>query len=147
MPKLLKQVVVRWKASYIYYFIYFLPVEWMKDVLLGMTSKNLEWIPVSWCEMLTYFGLWLLMPSVATGGNTCAYWDNSDPIHFRGAPFRQHSFMSFSRFDAITKALSFTDHTPSLYRDKFWEVRKMIHSWNWHMSYVFLAVWVSCIRE
>ena len=47
MSKLLKQVVVRGKASYIDYFIYFLPVEWMKDVLLGMTNKNLEGSPVS----------------------------------------------------------------------------------------------------
>ena len=31
IPKLLKQVVVRGKASYIDYFIYCLPVEWMKD--------------------------------------------------------------------------------------------------------------------
>ena len=41
MPKLLKQVVVKGKASYIDYFIYFLAVEWMKYVLLEMTSKNL----------------------------------------------------------------------------------------------------------
>ena len=64
------------KASYIDYFIYFLPVEWMKDILLGMTSKNLEESPVSWFEMLTYIGLWLLMYSVATGRSTRAHLDN-----------------------------------------------------------------------
>ena len=47
MPNLLKQVVVRGEASYIYYFISFLPVDWMKDVLLGMTSNNREGGPVS----------------------------------------------------------------------------------------------------
>ena len=73
MPKILKHVVVRGKASYNDYFIYFLPVEWMKDVFLGITSKNLEGSPVSWVEMLTCLGLWLLMSSVVTGGNTCAY--------------------------------------------------------------------------
>ena len=57
MPDLLKQVVVREKASYIDYFIYFLPVEWMNDVLLGMINKTLEGSPVSWGEMLTYVGL------------------------------------------------------------------------------------------
>ena len=62
--------------------------------------------------MLTYLGLWLLMSSVATGGNTCAYWDNSDPSTFKGSPFRLHGFISFARFNAITKALYFTDHTP-----------------------------------
>ena len=41
MPKLLKQIVVRGKASCIDYFIYFLPVECMKYVLLGITSNNL----------------------------------------------------------------------------------------------------------
>ena len=92
-PKLFKKVVVRGKASYIYYFIYFLPVEWMKDVLLGMTSKNLEGSPVSWGEMLTYLGLWLLMSSITTGGNKRAYWDNSYPSSFKGDPFRLQSFM------------------------------------------------------
>ena len=73
MPKLLKQVVERGKASYIDYFIYVLPVEWKIDVLLGMTSKNLEGSPVSWGKILTYLGLWLLIFSVATGGNVRAY--------------------------------------------------------------------------
>ena len=86
-----------------------------------------------WGEMLTYLGLWILMSSVAIGGNTRAYWDDPYPSPFKVAPFILHSFMSFARFDAITKALSFTDHTPPLYRDKFWEVRQMIHAWNWHM--------------
>ena len=48
MPNILKQVVVSREASYIDYFIYFLPVEWMKDVFWGMTSKNREGSPVSW---------------------------------------------------------------------------------------------------
>ena len=77
----------------------------------------------------------------------CACWDDSYPSPFKGAPFRLHSFMSFMRFDAITKALSFTDRITPLYRDKFWEVRQMIHAWNWHMSDAFLAGWVSCLDE
>ena len=84
---------MRGETSYIDYFIYFLPVEWMKDVLLVMTSKNLEGSPVSWGEMLTYLGLWLLMSSITTGGNKRAYWDNSYPSSFKGDPFRLQSFM------------------------------------------------------
>ena len=117
LSTLLKPVVLRGEASYTDYFIYFLPVEWMKDVLLGMKSKNREGSPVSLVEMLTYLGLWLLMSSVATGGNMRAYLDHSDPTHFKGAPFRIHSFMSFAHFDAITKDLYFTNHTPPLYRE------------------------------
>ena len=92
----------------------------MKDVLLGITSKNLEGSPVIWGEIPTYLGLWLLMSSVATGGNIRAYWDNSDPNPFKGDPLRLHSFISFTHFDAITRYLYFTDPTPPLYRDKFW---------------------------
>ena len=55
--------------------------------------------------------------------------------------------MSFARFDALKKSLSFTDHIPPLYRDKFWEVQQMIHAWNWHMSDVLLAGWVSCLDK
>ena len=89
----------------------------MKDVLLGIKSNNLEGGPVSWGKILTYIGLWLLMSSVATGGNMRAYWDNSDPIPFKGSHFRLHSFMSFEHFDAITKSLSFNDNYTPLYRD------------------------------
>ena len=87
--------------------MYFLTVEWIKDILLGMTGKNLERSPVSWGKMLTYRGLWILLSSVATGGNTRAYWDNSYPGPFKGAPFRLHSFMSFARFGTITKSYIF----------------------------------------
>ena len=108
------------EESYIDYFIYVLPVEWMKDLLLGMSSNNHEGSPVIWGETLTYLGLWILVSSVGTGGYTRTYWDNSDPSIFKGAPFRLHSFMSFERFDTIPKALSFTDHTNPLYRVKLW---------------------------
>ena len=119
----------------------------MKDVLLVMTSKNLVGSPVSWGEMLTYLGLWFPVSYVATGGNTRTYWDNLVPIPFKGAPLQTTQLMSFACFDAIKKALSFTDITSPLYRDKYWEVRQMIHAWNWHMPDVFLAVWVSCLDK
>ena len=115
---------MRGKGSYIDYFIYFLPVKWMKDVLLGMTSKNLEGSPVRWGEMISDLGLWILMYSVTTGGNRCTYWNNSYPSPFKGAPFILHSFTSFVCFDTIAKALSFTDPTTHLYRDNFWKFDK-----------------------
>ena len=93
MPTLLEQGVVRGEGGFIDYFIYFLPVERMKCVLLGMTSKNLEGSPASWGKMPTYLGLWLLVYSIATGGNNRAYLDNSDPSPFKRAPFILHSFM------------------------------------------------------
>ena len=68
-----------------------------------MKSKNIEGSTVSWGEMLTYLGLCILMSSVLNGGNTRAYWDNSDPSTFKSAPFILHSFMSFARFDKIKK--------------------------------------------
>ena len=136
---------MRGEASYLDYFIYCLPVEWMNDVLLGIPSNNIEGSSVSWGEILTYFGLWLLMSSVVTGGNTHVYWDNLYPSNFKSDPFRLHIFISFTSFDAITKALSFTDHTPHLYRDTFWEVRQMIHTWNWHMPDIFLSGLLSCL--
>ena len=96
---------MRGKASYIDYFIYFLPVECMKDVLLVMTSKNIEGISVSWGKMITYLGLCILMYSVATGGNTRAYWDNSYHSPLKGDTFRLHSFISFAGVGEITTAI------------------------------------------
>ena len=110
---------MRGKASYIDCFIYFLPVEWMKDVLLGITSENLEGSPVSCGKILIYLGLWILVSSVATGVSMRAYWDKIYPSPFKGAPFSLHRFMSFARFDAITKSLSFTGHNTPLYRYTF----------------------------
>ena len=119
----------------------------MKDVFLGMTSKNTEGIHLSWDKRLTHIGLWILISSVATEVNMCTYWDNSDPSPFKDAPFILHIFMPFTCFYAITKALPLTDHAAPVYRVKFWEVRQIIHAWDWHTSDVFLAEWVYCLDK
>ena len=52
------------------YFMYFLPVDFFKDVILTATNKSLmagDGGQITWGEFVRYIGLWLIMSTVASG--------------------------------------------------------------------------------
>jgi hypothetical protein len=55
--------------------------------------------------------------------------------------------MSRSRFESIMNALTYTNVSPPLYKDKFFQIRPLVKAWNEHMSTTFLPSWVSCLDE
>ena len=66
---------------------------------------------------------------------------------FRGAPLCLGVWMSRAHFDAILAALSFTDHDPPPFLDKFWEVRQMIDAWGSNMNNAFALGYMNCLDE
>ena len=64
--KAIKTGCGKWEGELYWLFYIILPFEWMKDLYLVMTRKNLEGSSVRWGEIPTYLELWLLMYSVAT---------------------------------------------------------------------------------
>ena len=57
-------------SKYIDYFLYFLPVDFFKDVILTATNremKNGAGGEMTWGEFVQYIGLWMLMSTVASG--------------------------------------------------------------------------------
>ena len=58
-----------------------------------------------------------------------------------------NQWMSRNRFEAILRALSFTNKNPPTYRDRFWQIRDLIKEWNENMSEVFKSGWITCLDE
>eukprot|EP00957_Ditylum_brightwellii_P140547 10707974-Ditylum_brightwellii.AAC.1 len=59
------------------------------------------------------------MSTVAAGCDHHAFWDDSEPNMWIGAPFRLKHIMSLSRFEAIISAFTFTKSAPPSFKDKF----------------------------
>ena len=78
-PKLKKDVCDSSNiASYINYYLYFLPTTYLKMVLLPETNKQEEEKEdITWGELLVYLGIWLLMSTTVAGCNRRCYWENS----------------------------------------------------------------------
>ena len=61
------------------WFLHFLPVQYLRDILLVETNKNMEGKPVEWPEFLRFIGLLLLMSNFITGYDRRSWFDLSVP--------------------------------------------------------------------
>eukprot|EP00957_Ditylum_brightwellii_P102144 7786785-Ditylum_brightwellii.AAC.1 len=59
------------------------------------------------------------MSTVAIGCDRHAFWDESEPNMWIGAPFRFNHIMASSRFEAIISALTFIKSAPPSFKGKF----------------------------
>ena len=55
--------------------------------------------------------------------------------------------MSWTRFNEILSALSFTNQTPPPYIDKIWEVHQLIEAWSSNMKQGFSTGYMNCLDE
>ena len=60
---------------------------------------------VSFGELLSWIGLWILMSTV-DGSDHWSFWLSKDVNIYEGSPFRQMQFMSWNHFEEILGALS-----------------------------------------
>ena len=143
-PRLLKTPSSETRLGY---FLLFLPTTFIQDILLPSTTAQLDGGALKLSEFMRYIGLWLLMSSQVK--TAVREYFSSAPIdpYSNGALFRVNDVMTWNRFNAITKALTYTDSDPPTYKDKFHGVRKMLTAFNDHMKSIFLAGWVSCLDE
>jgi hypothetical protein len=133
-------------ATMLTIFLLFFPRKFMEEVVIIETNKRITGMQVTYGEFLQFLGLWLYM-STLSGFRRSDYW-SSKPVSMReGAPYRFNEFMALKRFEAILIALAYTNETPPLYLDRFWEVRQIITAWNKNMSEIFTPSWVSCLDE
>ena len=143
-PRLLKTPSSETRLGY---FLLFLPTSFIQNILLPMTSAQLDGGPIKFSEFMRYIGLWLLMSSQVK--TAVREYFSSAPIdpYSNGALFRVNDIMTWNRFNAVTKALKYTEQEPPSYKDKFHGVREMLKAFNEHMQSIFLARWVSCLDE
>ena len=128
------------------YFLKFLP-EFIKQTILVETNKVIDGRHVTWGEFMRYLGIWFLLSILSHGCSRRSFWEDTEPSEFCGAPFRFNKYMSYTRFEAITSALRYTNAPAPDYPDKFYEVRDMINAWNEHMKTIFIPGWMSCLDE
>lgn len=121
------------------------PTKFIKDTMLPLLSAKVA-PPPTYCEFLTWLGLWLLM-STLQGPTRRDYWSNTRVNIFCGAPFRLGEFMSRNRFEAILSAIRYTSSPAPGHKDKFWEVRDLLKAFNENMAKVFVPSYISCLDE
>jgi Transposase IS4 len=55
--------------------------------------------------------------------------------------------MSRNRFDDILSSLVYTNKEPTIYKDRFFEIRQLVDCWNANMAANFSPGWVTCLDE
>lgn len=134
--------------SYMMMFLVFFPKQ-LVSLVIEETNKNLakqNKSEITYGEFLLFIGLQLFM-STLTGFSRNDFWSSAPIGLSQGAPYRLNEFMSKSRFDSIMECLGFTNESPPIYEDKYWEVRKMLSLWNQNMTDVFSPGWITCLDE
>ena len=120
------------------------PIQWVKDVLLVETNKELD-ENVTYGEFLLWLGIQLKL-STTVGYDRHQFWAR-EKQKGRDTPFKFNGYMSRDRFDDILSAMKYTSNQKPSYVDKFWEVRELIDSWNTNMDNQFVPSWISCLDE
>ena len=118
----------------------------VQEVIIKRVNDGIDGNAVSYGEFLRFLGLWLYMGGVT--GPSRRDWFSAAPVdEFDGAPARLNGIMSRNRFEAILKALRYTDLDPPAYRDPFFEVRQMLMRWNSNMKENFVPSTFNCLDE
>jgi hypothetical protein len=134
--------------QHLHWFLKFIAVTYIKEVLIPETNRNmLGQKSLDWSEFLCFIGLLFLLSTVRVGCSLRAWFEDTEPSEFEGAPFHLNKYMSHSRFESILNALTYTNIPPPPYKDKFFQICQMLKSWNEHMSSTFIPSWMSCLDE
>ena len=120
--------------------------DYLKDVIVSNINKTIEGPRVTYGEYLRWLRLWFLMLTVI-GPSRDAFFSHCPCDEFSEAPLRLTQYMTKRRFERILKAVRYSKSKPPKYKDRFWEVREMIESWNANMERVFAPGWVNCLDE
>ena len=120
--------------------------DYVEDVILCNINANIVGSRVTYGEFLRWIGIWFLMATVI-GPRREAFFSLKPIDPFLGAPFRVNEYMSKKRFEKILAAIRYNDTAPPAYKDQFWVVRELIHTWNLNMSEQFGPGWVNCLDE
>jgi hypothetical protein len=122
-------------------FLLFFPWRFLEDVILVEVNKKIKGMSMTFGEVLPFLGLWLYMGTLK-GFRRCNFWSSKPILMFEGAPYRFTEIMTLKWFKAILLVLTYTNKSPPLYKDRFWEVWQIITEWNWNMAEIFIPSWV-----
>lgn len=94
--------------------------------ILKETNNVLDDVPpLSYGEMLCFFGIILFMSTISEF-NWSDFW-SSVPVSMKtGAPYRFHEWMSMYMFETTFNNLGLAQDKPPKYKDPFWEFHEMV---------------------
>lgn len=123
------------------------PEQWVKDVVIPATNKEINGDPLTLSEFYIYLGCHFFM-ACFEGISDRRLWWSSKPISMRdGAPFRLNEFISLRRYNDLTSAIRYTDKPPPDFVDRFYDVRQMIDAFNQHYAEEYIPSWLNCLDE
>lgn len=151
--RLLPQGVAR--ATPYDYWQHFLPLEFMRDVVIpntnicGVASRGDAWEPLTLEELQVWVALWALM-TLSPRGPRDLYWRTPDEDFIPVAPAFGR-FMSHRRFEAVLDNIQASAVFPitdaHLRDDPLFSVRAMFTAFNEHMHRVYQPSESLCIDE
>jgi Transposase IS4 len=101
---------------------------------------------IQYGEFLRWLGIWFLIATIQ-GPSRVEFWRKETIDPFSGAPYRFGEFMSRNRFDDILQSITYTNHDPPAYIDKFFRIRQLVQEWNENMALNFKPGWILCLDE
>ena len=122
------------------------PKKWILETVVPSTNNQLGEEPLSYGELMSWIGLWILM-SMVDGSDCRGFWSNKHVNIFEGAPFRLNNFMTRNRFETILNNITYTNHEPPAFRDHFWEIQQMVDERNANMDINSSPSWKNCLDE
>ena len=124
------------------------PEAFISDVLIPETNRQIEGEKMDLQEFYVYLGCHFFMACFEGISDRRAWWSKQDVSMFDGAPFRLGGFMSFNRFKAIAKAMTYTNKpVPTTFEDRFHEVRQMLTRFNEHYEADYCPSWMNTLDE
>eukprot|EP00956_Cyclotella_meneghiniana_P024387 scaffold48896_cov69-Cyclotella_meneghiniana.AAC.2 len=124
-----------------------MPEDYIIKTIIPATNKHLD-EKLTLSELYKWLGLRFYMACYVGVSPINQWWSKSPPSMFKGAPFRLNEYMSLNRFQAIDKAIRYTDKPPPTdFEDKFHDVRQMLEAFNDHMEAKYTPSWLSCLDE
>ena len=133
------------KNSILAHFLHFLPVDYIKEVILEQMNELIV-PPYLFPEFMRFLALMLLI-GTTQGCSRREFWSTEDVNILLGAPFHFNHLMSHRRFEAIIKYLKFTS-TPALaYKAPFHCVEELVNAFNKYTQRAFVPSWIACLDE
>ncbi|KAL3773990.1 hypothetical protein ACHAWO_004625 [Cyclotella atomus] len=125
-----------------------MPEKFIQQVMIPETNKHLEGERLTLSEFYRWLGCRYFAACFVGVSPFTAWWSSKEIDQFEGAPFRLNCVMSYSRFNAIDKAIRYTNvPPPTEFEDKFHDVRQMIDAFNQHYEDNYTPSWLSCLDE
>jgi Transposase IS4 len=131
--------------SILVHFLHFLPVDFIKEVLLEQMNQLIV-PPCLFPEFMRFLALMLLI-GTTQGCSRRQFWSTEDVDIVLGTPFCFNHLMSHRCFEVIIKYLRFTSTSDPAYQAPFHCVEELVNAFKKYTQIAFIHSWIACLDE